>query len=779
MTGDDPWKISFDAYDPETEQQREALFALGNGVLVLRNAAPWSRAGVTHYPGAYLAGAYARFPAEIEGETVEVESLANLPNPLPVTFRIEEGAWFTLDAAEILGYRHELDLRGGVVCREFTCRWEGRRIQLSVRQFVSMARPGLAALRFRIVPLGWSGRVEFRASIDGTVENRNVERYEPYPPRHLGPPESRVEDGIGRVRTHLLGSSTEVVVAQRLDHEARDTSTGPRVEQRLFRDVESDVPIDLCKQIEVTATDGGLEQLRKAPDVATLEEEHRDAWRALWTGVGIEADDIEIVRLLRFNAFHLLQTVSPLSWGLDAGIPARGWHGEGYRGHIFWDELFVFPFLLARFPDLARDKLLYRWRRLEAARKAAQADSYRGAMYPWRSASDGNEVTPHWQWNMLSKRWMRDDTQRARHIGSAVAYNVWQYYLTTGDTGFLASHGAEIILEVARFWASKAEPSDRDGRYDIRGVVGPDEYHAAYPGAASPGLDNNAYTNVTAVWVLCRALEVLDHVPTDAAASLRHKLDLTEDEVAQWDRISRGIRLAFHGDGILSQFEGFECLEPIRSDTLPPRLKGQRLDWALEALGQSANAYQMTKQADTLTLFYLFPTEEVCSILERLGYAFDRSALYRTCRYYFDRTMHRSSLSRVVYAGALAEIDPDASLELFRDALSTDLSGPKSQSVAEGIHLGAMGGVLDVLQRRYFGLSPSVDGLRFFPSLPAGLCPTRIDLEVHGLKFSAEGRNGKVTLSSDPSNPTALPVTRPGGVCLLSPGESLSAGNRN
>ena len=775
---DDPWKISFDAYDPDTEQQREALLALGNGVIVLRNAAPWSRAGAHHYPGTYLTGAYARFPTEIEGETVEVESLANLPNPLPLTFRIEDGAWFTLDAAEIIDYRHELDLRGGIVRRELTCRWEGRRLHLNVRQLVSMARPGLAAMQFRLVPLGWSGRVEFRAMIDGTVENRNVDRYEPYPTRHLETPEASVEDGIGCVRTRLLGSGMEIVVAQCLDREAFATTAGRSVEHRLCRDAESGVPIELCKRIEVTATDTRLDQLRAAPDFATLEEEHRVAWRKLWGSIGIEATDTETARPLRFHAFHLLQTVSPLSSTLDSGIPARGWHGEGYRGHIFWDELFVFPFLLARFPDLARAKLLYRWRRVEAAREAARAKGYRGAMYPWRSATTGHEVTPRFQWNLLSKRWMRDDTDRARHIGSAVVYNMWQHYLITGDTGFLASHGAEIILEVARFWASKAQRNEQDGRYDIRGVVGPDEFHTGYPGATSLGLDNNAYTNVTAVWTLCRALEVLDHVPPEAAAALRDKLRLTGDELALWDTISRRIRLAFHGDGILSQFEGFERLKPFRSDTLPPRLDGERLDWALEADGQSSNDYRITKQADTLTLFYLFPSAEVFSLMERLGYAFDRGALERTCRYYFERTTHRSSLSRVVYAGALAEVDSDASLELFRAALATDLSGPKPQTVAEGIHLGAMGGTLDVLQRRYFGFSPTAEGLRFAPSLPRGLCPMRIRLELRGLKFTAEGRDGRVTLTSHPSNPGPLSVAHPGGACLLSPGESLSAGNR-
>src|SRR5690606_34228393 len=135
----------------------------------------------------------------------------------------------------------------------------------------------------------------------------------------------------------------------------------------------------------------------------------------------------------------------------DMGVPARGWHGEVYRGHIFWDELFVFPFLNFRFPDLARSLLMYRYRRLDQARHNARNAGYRGAMYPWRSARSGREVTPRHQKNLLSGHWMRDPTWLQRHIGSAVAFNVWHYYLATGDTAFLVDYGAEMMLEIARF----------------------------------------------------------------------------------------------------------------------------------------------------------------------------------------------------------------------------------------------------------------------------------------------------------------------------------------
>ena len=147
-------------------------------------------------------------------------------------------------------------------------------------------------------------------------------------------------------------------------------------------------------------------------------------------------------------------------------------------------------------------------------------------MYPWQSGSDGREETQRLHLNPRSGRWLPDNSHRQRHVNIAVAYNVWQYYQATGDLEFLAAYGAEMLLEIARFWASIATyDHDRD-RYEIRGVMGPDEYHDGYPDRDEPGLDNNAYTNVMAAWVLCRALETLELLPDHRRTELAERLGL-------------------------------------------------------------------------------------------------------------------------------------------------------------------------------------------------------------------------------------------------------------
>ncbi|GIH81573.1 hypothetical protein [Planobispora longispora] len=173
-------------------------------------------------------------------------------------------------------------------------------------------------------------------------------------------------------------------------------------------------------------------------------------------------------------------------------MPARGLHGEAYRGHVFWDELFVLSWLSLCFPDITRGLLRYRWRRLPEARAAARAAGFAGAMFPWQSGSDGTEQTQTLHLNPASGHWLPDHSHLQRHVGLAIAYNVWHYHAATGDIAFLAEAGAEMLVEIARFFASLATLDPVSGRYEIRGVMGPDEYHESYPGAPSPGLDNTA-----------------------------------------------------------------------------------------------------------------------------------------------------------------------------------------------------------------------------------------------------------------------------------------------
>jgi len=751
------WVLAYDGCDPPGERLREALCTLGNGYFATRGAAPEAAAGADHYPGTYVAGVYNRLVSRVADREVENEDLVNVPNWLPLTIRPEGGEWLDLQAQELLGYRQELDLRRGVLTRLARVRYpDGRVIGVTQRRFVSMDDPHLAGLETTVVPENWSGTLEVRSALDGQVTNAGVERYRALDGRHLVPVETGqagddtvwllVETRTSRVRIAQAARTRVVQDGQPLSVGRRTMQEPGLVAQHLVLDVREGEQVTIEKVVGLftskdraiaEAGDAARGRVARLPDgFDRLLERHVLAWDQLWRRCHLDLGgdgDPEVARTLNLHVFHLLQTVSEHTIDLDVGVPARGLHGEAYRGHIFWDELFIFPFLNLRFPELTRALLQYRFRRLPEARQAARAAGYEGAMYPWQSGSDGREETQRLHLNPKSGRWLPDRSHRQRHVNIAVAYNVWQYYQVTGDLAFLEAYGAEVLLEIARFWASIATYDHALDRYEIRGVMGPDEYHDGYPGRDTPGLDNNAYTNVMAAWVLWRALETLELLPDHRRTELTERLELWQEEVDRWDEASRKLRVCFHDGDIISQFEGYGDLEELDWEGLRRRHGNiRRLDRVLEAEGDSTNRYKASKQADVLMLFYLLSAEELRGLLERLGYQLAPEAIPRNVDYYLERTSHGSTLSGVVNAWVLARSDRPRSWRFFTEALASDLHDVQGGTTAEGIHLGAMAGTVDLAQRCYTGLETREDVLWLNPSLPEELDGLDFDVRYRG-----------------------------------------------
>lgn len=690
-----PWILVYDGFDPAQERLREALTTLGNGFFATRGAWPEVTAGQTHYPGTYVAGCYNRLTSQVAGVAVENEDLVNAPNWLPLTFRAEGGQWFDGDNAEILYLRRELDMRQGVLTRRLRVRdAEGRITSLVERRLVSMDDPHLAALSVTIVPEGWEGLLEIRSELDGTVTNCGVARYRGLAGRHLVALHARAAGGLAELLCRTVSSRVEIALASRttVPGAAHTASEGDgRAGDRFAIRVRPGQEVAVEKIVALyTSRDRAIADSLSAARTAVtradgfpeLLEAHARAWERIWQRSHVVAGDSPTQQIINLYLFHIHQTLSPHIADLDVGMPARGLHGEAYRGHVFWDELFVFPYLAPRFPEISRALLMYRWRRLPEARWAARAAGYAGAMFPWQSGSDGREETPRLHYNPRSGRWLPDNSYLQRHVGLAVAYNVWEHYRATRDEGFLAGFGGTMLLEIARFFASLAIESG--GRFEIRGVMGPDEYHDAYPDRAEPGLDNNAYTNVMTAWLMRRVLQAAD----------MGALKLTPDEADRFARMAERMKVPFH-DGVISQFEGYEKLEELDWDGYRERYGDiRRLDRILEAEGDTCNRYKASKQADVLMLDHLLGQEELRDLLAGLGYDWDHEAAARTVEYYLARTSHGSTLSAVVHAGVLSRFRPGGAAPFIIEALNSDIGDVQGGTTAEGIHLGAMTGVV-------------------------------------------------------------------------------------
>jgi alpha,alpha-trehalase len=788
------WSLVYEGFVPGQEGLREALCTLGNGVFATRGAAPEATADDVHYPGTYAAGVYDRLRTEIAGRTVENEDLVNLPNWLVLTFRPRGGDWLDLRRVEVTDYRQELDLRTGVLVRSFRFRdGEGRATAVTQRRLVSMAEPQLAALETTIVPESWSGRATVRSALDGTVTNAGVARYRNLRGDHLVPLSTDAvgEDGVALVaetrdshirigtaaRTRLLRGDGPFEVGRRLVREEGF------VAHEIDVDLEEGVAITVEKVAAVVTSrahaiyepgEDAAERIGRADGFDELLERHVLAWDHLWQRFDIRIEGPEQAQaIVRLHVFHLLQTVSTNTIDLDVGVPARGLHGEAYRGHVFWDELFIFPLLNLRLPAITRALLNYRFRRLPEARWAARQAGFEGAMYPWQSGSDGREETQTVHLNPRSGRWLPDHSHLQRHINVAVAYNVWQYFQVTGDMEFLRFRGAPMLIEIARFWASIATYDRALDRYAIRGVMGPDEYHDAYPDREEPGLDNNAYTNVMVVWLLCRVLELMERFPEHQRHALWETLRLSREELDRWEDISRKMVIPFH-DGVISQFEGYELLEEFDWHAYRERYGDiQRLDRILEAEGDTTNRYKLSKQADVLMLFYLLSADELREIFERLGYELPPEAIPRNVDYYLARTSHGSTLSRVVHSWVVARSDRERSWELFSEALESDVADVQGGTTPEGIHLGAMAGTVDLLQRGYTGLELRGDVLWFNPAIPEEFLALEFEAHYRGHRLQVRITPDLLRLSTIPSEVASIRVGFRDEVVELMPGSTV------
>jgi trehalose/maltose hydrolase-like predicted phosphorylase len=790
--------FSYRGFDPRKERLREALCTLGNGYFATRGAAPESEADAVHYPGTYVAGLYNRLSDEVAGRLVENESLVNVPNWLPLRFRAEGGQWFGATADNVLEHAVDLDMKHGVLTRRSRLRDDDNRIvSVTQRRFVSMRDPHLAGLETTIVLENWSGVLEVTSGLDGSVRNTGVERYAGLPDAHLTPIRTnRVGDDVISVLVETNQSHIRIAEAARtrVRRNGEPAVCTPTVDEgpasialRYGLQVEERDELVLEKIVALfTSRDDGITEPAEeaqewagsvAGDFEELLARHVVSWRHIWDRVRIDiGTDHDIDRFLNLHLFHLMQTTSNNSAGHDVGVPARGLHGEAYRGHIFWDELFILPFLSLRWPVLTRALLLYRYRRLDQARRAATkayGPGSCGAMFPWQSASSGREETQTLHLNPRSGRWLPDASHLQRHVGAAIVHNIWQYFQVTGDIEFLRFFGAEMVLEIARFWATIATRDD-DGRYSIRGVMGPDEYHERYLDAEVPGLDNNTYTNVMAVWCLCRALDVLEALPPVSARELRERLAIGDDELARWDHVSRRMRICFH-DGVISQFERFSELEELDLDAYVAKYGDiHRLDRILEAEGDSTNRYKVSKQPDVLMLFYVLSNDELRLIFDRLGYEFDDGLFERNVEYYCQRTVHGSTLSRIVHAWINAYRDREASWEMFVQALSSDVNDSQRGTTGEGIHLGAMAGTLDLLQRCYTGLEVREDVLRFAPLIPDELGSLSFDIRYRAHIVHLAFTTDSTTIGVDADEGAPVTVEVYGKTSVVQPGETLT-----
>jgi trehalose/maltose hydrolase-like predicted phosphorylase len=727
------WLLVEDGFTLAREHEVESLMTTANGYVGTRGSLA-ERCSLSS-PATFVAGVF-----ETPAEPGAVPALMKVPDWTNLRV-ILEGQELSLEDRGTLTHRRVLDLRQGMLWREWRHRDPAGRItHLRFLRLASLADRHVLLQSTLLIAENYSGRVFFESRLPALMLQHDRESR-----RGTGMPTARAvafTPGLASpsqgvvVERQAVGDSVTVVyaLASRLrgpDGELPGSELNAKAEelsQRWDVEVEIDRAYRLDQLVSLyTSRDTSLPAETAIKHVAELEaggiqaviDAHVRTWAERWRSADVQVDgDPEAQWALRFAGYHLMSAANPEDEQVSVG--ARALTGEAYKGHVFWDtEIFMLPFYIYTHPATARALLMYRYHTLPAAREKARSFGYHGALYAWESADTGRETTP-------TVGVTPDGTvvpiltgEQEHHISADIAYAVWQYWQASGDETFFLEAGAEILLETARFWASRGRFGP-DGSYHIAPVIGPDEYHE--------GVEDNAYTNVMAQWNLERGVEavrVLEARWPQHWRELLARLHLSPEEPAHWAAIAEKMYTGFNRQtGLFEQFHGYFGLEEIDLAAYEPRTAPIDVLLGQEQTQRS----QIIKQADVVMLLYL------------LRDRFPPAVQEANFRYYEPRTAHGSSLSPAVHAAVAARLgDVVLAERYFRQAAAVDLANTMGNA-AGGVHMATLGGLWQAVIFGFAGMSLQPDGLAFAPWLPSRWCR---------LKFSVQWRGRDIALALD------------------------------
>lgn len=760
------WLLRYYGYHPgKDEYAVESLLTTGNGFIGLRGTTPEMKISENHYPATYLAGLYNTAISEVSGQKIKNEDFVNAPNMQRMTLKID-GEELIFDASQIQGLQRTLDMRTGVFAS--TTRFltkTGKELEVVAKRVVSMENMHLYALSYQVTPLNFTGEIELMSVSDGGVYNYNVARYRSLTNTHLDVVEQEAVDG----KTSLIAQTRQsnIKILQQSELKSETISLDKVTTEITKTAIYQTIPVIVTKGETVTfekivsvfmAKEGEKlpEKVLSDQNFPSFDEVKRtsaEAWNTLWAQAEIKVSgDIMSEKMLHLHTYHMLVSGSPVANStLDASITARGLHGEAYRGHIFWDELFILPFYIIHFPETARQLLLYRYHRLGAAKEAAKKEGYEGAMYPWQSGLDGSEQSQELHLNPITGEWGEDHSRLQRHVSLAVAYNVWLYGNNTNDRLFMVDYGIELLLEIAKFWLSKTTFDEEKGCYSIAGVMGPDEFHEAYPGSQTGGLTDNAYTNMMVVWLFEEIEKIYQTYDADSLKRIQKKVALTSKQLAEMEHIKHNLHLEINSEGIIAQFEGYFDLEEVDWTFYKEKYGNiYRMDRILQAEGRSADEFKVAKQADSLMIFYNLHKSRVDQILTDLQCELPEDYLEKNLAYYLERTSHGSTLSRIVHS-QLASIVDDRQLawKLYQEALRSDYQDIQGGTTAEGIHAGVMAATLFITLTTFAGIDIRQDRIHIQPHFPEQWKELSFKMSIRGINFSISVSEETLEIEAD------------------------------
>ncbi|MFH1504311.1 MAG: glycosyl hydrolase family 65 protein [Candidatus Omnitrophota bacterium] len=680
-TTDDLWLIKETEFVRELQSVRESQFTLGNGYMGTRGI--YEDIPYDCQPGTFLAGVYDKMAAQ-------VSELVNLPNPVNFKFTIG-GEKLGLISMDILEHKRALNMKKGLLLRQALYQnSKGHRYDYQSLRFISQHNKNIGVMRIALTARDKGCEIDINTGMDTSVSNAGV--LSEGRKKHFRVKELGQQHNAGYLVTETCEKKHTIIYWAGFYYEI----SGKKIisKDNIFRlKLKKGETVIFTKVFcikhfprqssHTLQKENAFKVFRAAfhANFSTLLKNHISAWERLWKKADIIiAGTANIQQNLRFNIYHML-ICAHCDKGFSS-IGARTLSGEGYRGHIFWDaEIFLFPFYLFTFPLVAKNMLIYRYKRLEASRNIAKQNGYKGTQFAWESAGNGEEETPEWARDIDRTIVKIHTHEMEHHLTADIIYAVYKYYTVTGDKKFMEDYGYEMMIESARFWVSRVELNKRSKKYEINNVIGPDEFHTH--------VNNNAFTNMMAKWNLLTAAKMTAEAKKKPLVyeKLKNKLRLKDKEIKQWGQVAPNIVFKIDKNKVIEQFDGYFKLEKVILDQadengiplIPAKLRAKDL-------GKT----QLIKQPDVSMLLFL------------LNDVFSKATKIANHKFYFPRTMHRSSLSPAVCAiAACSAGDLHQAYSFFNVALRTDISNLFGNT-PEGIHAASLGGTWQAL---IFGLA--------------------------------------------------------------------------
>lgn len=706
LSSEEEWAIFEENIGEEKMRFQETLFTLGNGYLGSRGILEEGyRQG---YAGTYIAGIYDRS----EGQSYEI---VNVPNPVSVEILVN-GRKLSQDYMEVIEHRRVLDMKDAVLWRRTLFADAGGRYEYESMRFFSLKDMHTGVMTFSLRLLDTDAYVTVKHAIDGTTRNEVQAVGNPikhYTVTHA----SNLGNGVSYLGAKTNDLDIVIGVATAFDMKGAKPKCGVTV--KVYTDRES-----VAQEFSFSAKRGTRYQFnryisiytsrefKESPKIACLSgvqearqrgvsnllKRHIRSWDRRWEYSDIHIEgDLLIQKALRFDMYHLLIAAPPQD--IDVSIPAKALSGEWYKGHVFWDtEIYVLPFLTYTQPRVARNLLMYRYRRLKQARDGAKAQGYKGALWPWESAASGKDETPQTWVNFDGTIIPVYTSKREHHIASDVIYSLLSYYQATRDEDFMLQYGAEMIFETARFSASRVTYDRRSKRYEIKGVIGPNEFQEL--------VDNNSYTSYMAKWTLRSGSELyhyLRHKHPRRLRTIAQRIALQGQEVDTWKELAEKVAFLTDSKGLIEEFEGYFARRDV---TIKEWDENSMPVWPSEVNLAEAKETQLVKQADVILLLHLF-SNDISADIKRMNF-----------EYYEKRTVHKSSLSIPSYAIIALELgEVEKAYRYLTLAADSDLRDVYGNT-QHGVHVAALGGAWQIVVFGFGGVRLRDGVLSVNPTLP-------------------------------------------------------------